>query len=244
MDGSSSVSPRALLLLGAAGLGLGALYLALVLGSDHTDDRGLTAGLGLLVGWSFLGTGMFAWWRRPGNRTGVLMMVAGLAWFATGVSAANDDVVFTIGITVDGLFPAVVGHLLMAFPIGRLETRAERVVITGVYLTVTVLQIPGLLFEDEQRNLLMVEADQSLSDALDLVQFVVGLSLILVSAAILVRRWSAAPAARRRVLAPVLWTGGAAFFVYFLAAGFDATGTSSPRRSRKSPSTRRPGARP
>jgi hypothetical protein len=50
MDGPSPVSPRALLLLGAAGLGLGALYLALVLGSDHTDDRGLTAGLGLLVG--------------------------------------------------------------------------------------------------------------------------------------------------------------------------------------------------
>jgi signal transduction histidine kinase len=225
---ASHVPPRALLLLGAAGLGLGALYLALVLGSDHTDDRGLTAALGLLVGWSFLGTGLFAWWRRPGNRTGMLMMAAGLAWFATGVSAANDDVVFTIGVTVDGLFPAVVGHLLMAFPTGRLETRAERVVITGVYLTVTVLQIPGLLFDDEPRNLLMVEADQSLSDALDGVQFLTGLTLILASVVLLARRWSAAPAARRRVLAPVLWTGGAAFFVYFLAAGFDVAGTTVP----------------
>ena len=228
MDGSSPVSRRVLLLLGAAGLGLGALYLALVLGSDHTDDRGLTAALGLLVGWSFVGTGLFAWWRRPGNRTGLLMAAAGFAWFATGVSAANDDVVFTIGTTVDGLFPAVVGHLLMAFPTGRLETRAERVVIAGVYLTVTVLQIPGLLFEDEPRNLLVVEADQSLSDALDMVQYVVGLSLILVSAVILFRRWSGAAVARRRVLAPVLWTGGAAFAVYFVGGGFDATGTPVP----------------
>jgi signal transduction histidine kinase len=226
MDDAPPVSLRALLLLGAAaGLGLGVLYLALVLTSDHTDDRGLTAALGLLVGWSFVGTGLFAWWRRPENRTGMLMTAAGFAWFATGVSAANDEIVHTLGLTVDGLFPAAVGHLLMAFPTGRLETRAERVVIGGVYLTVTVLQVPGLLFEDDSRNLLVVEPDQALSDALDGLQFLVGLTLILVSAGILVRRWGAAPPARRRVLAPVLWTGGAAFFVYFLAAGFDAAGT-------------------
>jgi signal transduction histidine kinase len=29
-----------------------------VLASDHTDERGLTAALGLLVGWSFVGTGL------------------------------------------------------------------------------------------------------------------------------------------------------------------------------------------
>ena len=228
MSRSSHLPPRALILVGAAGLAFGVLYLVLVLGSDHTDDRGLTVALGLLVGWSFVGTGLFAWWRRPENRTGMLMTAAGFAWFATGVSAANDDVVFTIGITVDGLFPAVVGHLLMAFPTGRLETRAQRVVIAGVYLTVTVLQIPGLLFDDDPRNLLLVDPEQGLSDALDGLQFLVGLTLILVSAGMLVRRWGAAPAARRRVLAPVLWTGGAAFLVYFVAAGFDAAGAPVP----------------
>ena len=37
------------------------------------------------------------------------------------------------------------------------------------YFTVTVLQVPSLLFEepDEPRNLLIVEPDQGLSDALD-----------------------------------------------------------------------------
>jgi len=224
MTGPSHVSPRVLLLVGAAGLGFGLLYLALVLGSDHTDDRGLTVALGLLVGWSFVGTGLFAWWRRPENPTGMLMTAAGFAWFATGVSAANDELVHTIGLALDGLFPAVVGHLLMAFPTGHLETRAQRAVITGVYLTVTVLQVPGLLFEDDPRSLLVVESAQGVSDVLDALQFLTGLALILVSARMLVRRWGAAPAARRRVLAPVLWTGGAAFSVYFLATGFDAAG--------------------
>jgi signal transduction histidine kinase len=224
MAGSSHASPRALLLLGAAGLAFGLLYLTLVLGSDHTDDRGLTAALGLLVGWSFVGTGLFAWWRRPGNRTGVLMAAAGFAWFATGVSAANDEIVHTLGIALDGIFPAVVGHLLMAFPTGRLESRAERIAVGAAYFAVTVLQIPALLFEDDDRNLLVVEPDQGLSDALDAAQFLVALVIIAVSAGLLVRRWRAAPAAQRRTLAPVLWTGGTAIAVFVVATGFDAAG--------------------
>jgi signal transduction histidine kinase len=228
MSGPVPVSTRALALLGAVGLGLGGVYLALVLSSDHTDDRGLTAALGLLVGWSFLGTGLFAWWRKPDNGTGLLMTAAAFAWFATGVSAANDEIVHTFGLAVDGLFTAVVGHLLMAFPTGRLETPAQRLVIAGVYLTVTVLQVPALLFEDDPRNLLVIEPEQGLSDALDGVQFLAGLSLILVSAGMLVRRWGAAPAVRRRVLGPVMWTGGAAFFVFFVTAGFDAAGSPVP----------------
>jgi signal transduction histidine kinase len=225
MARSSHVSRTVLLLLGAAGLGLGLLYLTLVLGSEHTDDRGLTAALGLLVGWSFVGTGLFAWWRRPGNRTGMLMAAAGFAWFATGVSAANDEIVHTFGIAVDGIFPVVVGHLLMAFPTGRLESRAERIAVGAAYFAVTVLQIPALLFEDDDRSLLVVEPDQGLSDALDAAQFLVVLVIIGVSVGLLVRRWRAAPAAQRRTLAPVLWTGGSAIAVFVVATGLDAAGT-------------------
>jgi len=218
------MSPRALLLLGGAGFACGLLYAALVLGSDHVDDRGLTAALGLLVGWSFVGTGVFARWRRPGNPTGVLMAAAGFAWFSTGLSAADDDVVHTVGIALDAVFPAILGHLLVAFPTGRLETRGERSVAAAAYLTVSVLQVPSLLFEDDPRNVLVIEPDQQLSDVLDAVQYVAGLAVILASAVLLVRRWGAAPTAQRRTLGPVLWTGGAAFAAFALAKGFDAAG--------------------
>ena len=90
------------------------------------DDPGVDAALALLVGWSFIGTGLFAWWRRPANHTGHLMVAAGFAWFAAQLNAADDDVLYTIGIALDALFVAVVGHLLIAFPTGRLHTRAER----------------------------------------------------------------------------------------------------------------------
>ena len=188
------------------------------------DDRGFTAVLGLLVGWSFVGTGLFAWWRRPGNRTGVLMAAVGFAWFAAGLSDANDDLPHTIGIALDALFAAFAVHLVLAFPTGRLSTRLERRGVTAGYLVCTVLQIPSLLFEEDPRNLLVIEPDQDLSDLLDGVQFAAGLVLIGVALVILARRWRAATPPQRRSLAPVLWTGGAAFVAFAIATGFDAVG--------------------
>ena len=221
------MSLRALLGLGLLGLACGGVYAAIVLSSHHVDDRGLEAALGLLVGWSFIGTGLFAWWRRPGNRTGLLMVLAGAAWFATGIRASDSDVLFTIGIALDGVLPAILGHLLLAFPSGRLHTRAERLVVAAGYFTVTVLQVPSLLFEepDEPRNLLIVRGDQPLSDALDAMQFGVALAILTASVVLLVRRGlGGGGRAQRRALVPVLWTAGATFTVFVISKAFDAAG--------------------
>jgi signal transduction histidine kinase len=222
---TGSPSRRALIAAGAAGLACGLAYVALVLGGDDVDDPGLAAALGLVVGWSFVGTGLLAWWRRPGNPTGLLMAAAGFAWLATGLTESGDDLLHTIGIALDGLFPAFAGHLLLAFPTGRLETRAERIVAFAAYFTVTVLQVPSLLFEEDPDNLLVVEPDQSLSDALDAMQYVAAVAVIGATAVLLFRRWAAAPPAQRRTVAPVLWTGGTAFAVFAVAKGFDAAGS-------------------
>jgi signal transduction histidine kinase len=221
---------RALVALAVAAIAVGIVFLALVLGSEHVDSRGLTAALGLLVGWSFTLTGLLAWWRRPGNRTGALMTAAGFAWFASGMGAADDDVLYTTGIALDALFPVIAGHLVLAFPTGRLETRAERLVIGTGYFAATVLQVPSLLFEEhaagDPRNLLVVEPDQTLSDVFDGVQFAAVLPVIAASIAIVVRRWRTASEPQRRVLAPVIWTGSAAFVVYAAAAGLDVVGAT------------------
>jgi signal transduction histidine kinase len=215
---------RALIGLGIAGLAFGLVVAYLVLESENTDARGASTAQVLLVGWSFIGTGLFAWWRRPANRTGALMVAVGFAWFATAVSAANSDLVFTIGIALDGVFTAVVAHLLLAFPSGRLETRARRALAAAAYVIVTVLQVPSLLFEEEPRNLMVIEPDQGLSDLLDALQFGVALVLIVAGFVVMARRPAVAPG-QRQVLAPVLWTGGATFAVFSAARIFDAVGS-------------------
>jgi signal transduction histidine kinase len=221
---------RALIALALAAFATGIAVFVLALGSDHQSSPELTAALGLLVGWSFAGTGLYAWWRRPDNRTGALMTAAGFAWFVSGLNTADDDVLYTIGITFDALFPVIAGHLVLAFPSGRLETRAERVVIGVGYFAGTVLQIPSLLFEEDfprgVTNLLVIEPDQELSDVFDGVQFAVVLVVIAASMVLLVRRWRGATGPQRRVLAPVLSIGGAAFCVLGVAAGLDTVGAT------------------
>jgi signal transduction histidine kinase len=220
---------RALLALAVAGLVFGVICLGLVLDSNHEDDRGLVAVVDLVVGWSFVGTGLFAWWRRPLNRTGVLMTAVGFAWFAQTLSAANSEALFTIGIALDSLFPGIAGHLLLAFPSGRLESGAARRTVAGGYFVATVLQVPSLLFEadepDDLHSFLVVHPNQPLSDRLDRLQYLGGVVFALASLVIVTRRWRAASPPQRRVLAPVLWTGGGALLAFLIAKGFDAAGS-------------------
>jgi signal transduction histidine kinase len=223
------MSRRLLVVLGIAGLVCGLAVAALTLDSDHVDDRGFEAAVALLVGWSFVGTGLFAWWRRPANNTGALMVAAGFAWFATKLSASNADLLYTIGISLDALFPGIIGHLLVVFPAGRARTALERGVVAAIYVVVTVLQVPSLLFEEPStpRNLLIVHANQPLSDALDLMQLVVAIVVFAVSWVPILLRLRAGGTAQRRALAPVLITGGFAFAVYAVSKAFDAAGDVS-----------------
>ena len=230
MNGSARASARGLAALACLGFASGLVVAWLTLESDHLDEPAVDAVLALLVGWSFIGTGLFAWWRRPENRTGLLMCAIGFAWFATSLSASDNDLLFTIGIALDGIFPAMLGHLLIAFPSGRLETRAERLVVLGIYGVATVLQVPGLLFEEsgDPSNLMMVDSNQSLSDLLDGLQYLAAVLITIVGFVVIYRRRAALPAARRPVLGPVLWTGGATLLAFVVAQGFDAVGSPEP----------------
>ena len=62
-----------------AGLVCGGGAAALVLTSEHYDDPILWAVVLPLLGWSFIGTGLFAWLRRPESGVGLLMMLVGFA---------------------------------------------------------------------------------------------------------------------------------------------------------------------
>ena len=64
---------RALVAIGLAGIAFAATAVVLVVSSGHDDEKTATLILGPVIGLSFVGTGLFAWWRRPDNRVGMLM---------------------------------------------------------------------------------------------------------------------------------------------------------------------------
>jgi hypothetical protein len=101
----------------------GAAASALVLSSDHTEMKGLGVGIGLLITWSFVGTGLFAWWRRPSNRFGALMTAVGFTFLLDAIVTSDNSVVFTVGVIVSGVYFVVFAHMVLAYPDGRLERR-------------------------------------------------------------------------------------------------------------------------
>ncbi|MGB1583785.1 MAG: hypothetical protein ACPHCI_08340, partial [Solirubrobacterales bacterium] len=60
----------ALIFIGAAGVAFGILMVIVIFSSDLEEAPWIDSILTLLPAWSFIGTGLFAWWRRPNNRTG------------------------------------------------------------------------------------------------------------------------------------------------------------------------------
>ena len=52
---------RALVLVAVEGLVVGLVALAITLSSEHLEARGVQAAIGLFIGWSFIGVGLYAW---------------------------------------------------------------------------------------------------------------------------------------------------------------------------------------
>ena len=119
---------RALLLVAVEGLVVGLVALALVASSDHVEAPVAQGLIIVFIGWSFIGVGLYAWWRRPENRFGVLMSAVGFAWFLQALTAADSSWLFTIGVLVSSLYAAVFVHMVLAFPSGRLEDARLQVV--------------------------------------------------------------------------------------------------------------------
>ena len=104
--------------------------------------------MALIVGWGFIGTGLFAWDRRPNNSVGSLMVATGFAWLLGLISASNVSVLFTAGALVSSIYIVTALHMLLAAPYGRGLSRGDRRIVTVGYLLVTVGLVPMYLFLD------------------------------------------------------------------------------------------------
>jgi signal transduction histidine kinase len=205
----------ALWALAAAGLLLGLAVLALILTSDHMDAPGAWAAGVLLAGWGFVGVGLYAWGQRPDNRVGMLMAATGFAWLLAAVGFSDLPLLFTFGQLLGSLFFAVVIHLLLAFPGGRLQSRAERRIVVALYALTTIGPLILYPFVDPAQldcegcpeNVLLVESNESLATTLAAIFNLIGAVLVTSVLVLLVRRWRRATAAQRRFLVPVYAAG-------------------------------------
>jgi len=216
---------RALFGLGAAGFVMGILMVVVIATSDHVESPQLGAGLSLVVAWSFLGTGLYAWDRRPDNLTGPLVGAVGLTWSLRQLSTSNIPGLYAAGLILSSLPFGVLIHLLVAFPSGRLEHRFDRYLVGLAYFLTLVYPCVTILFFDPvtadecttcPANPLLVSDNEDLLGALFSVQSALALCGVSTLIWRLVRRQRVADRSERIRNAPVWWAGGAAMFVVAL----------------------------
>lgn len=127
-------SAATLLLIAIAGAGAAGVLVLLAFDSDHLEDPAVRAILGIWITIPYIGAGLLAWWRRPDSRFGLLMIFAGFGIFLSVFSWANSIALYTVGQAFDFLPAALLIHLTLAFPSGRLERPPEQLVVVAAYI--------------------------------------------------------------------------------------------------------------
>ena len=169
--------------------------------------------LGLVIGWGFIGVGLYTWARRPDNALGSLMVATGFVWFVAGLSSTDVPALFSIGLFLGSVWVVTTMHTLLAVPHGTLA-RGDRRIVTAAYLLVTVGILPLFFFfdpasecDDCPENVFLIERNDTVVDIAGAVINLLGVLLVVLVLRSLVRRWRAATRAERRLYAPMYGAG-------------------------------------
>jgi signal transduction histidine kinase len=210
---------RALAGIAAAGVVACAVLLAIAIDSVGGHHRELITVLGPIIGAGFIGTGLLAWLRDPENRFGALMVAVGFSYCLSGLIVTTEPWPFIAGLLLIALPYAILFHILLAFPTGRVGARRDRRLAVASYLTATVGWWACLVLEDTTQigvpaNPLLIADAPGLFEVMSRVRLGIVAVLIGLLFAVLATRWRGAPASQRRALAPVYAAGEVVLALY------------------------------
>ncbi|MGB3069265.1 MAG: histidine kinase [Ottowia sp.] len=187
--------------LGLLGLVLGLLLFPL-LTSDGLQPlaAGTVRALPFMF-WMYFAAGLIAWWRRPRNNVGMLLVWAGMGVWLIGINNTTVPAFQLVG-GVLSTFWAAFAHLMLAFPGGRLSSVGERVLMVSMYFAGIVMQVPRYLLDPPMESVAW-----SLSGVSSVAQLSIVTLLSLSVAAILTGRLARARPEHRLPLAVVYGYG-------------------------------------
>jgi signal transduction histidine kinase len=169
----------------------------------------------LVPGLAFLLAGLIAWERRPDSRIGAVMMLVGFAWFPGTLAASTVPIIDRLGNAFQGYYDGLLAWLVLAYPVGRLTTRAARTVIGiifGVLIARTLFRLATFRMSIDYDFSLPGEADRyvadlTLRDTGDAAFRLVLAALMVVVLVLLVRRLVAESELARRIGWPMILAG-------------------------------------
>lgn len=132
------------LLAATAALSAGAAGIALT--NDHLELRGVAACAAVVVIALPVVVGLHLLRRRTAQRFAWLLIGIGLAWALTTPSLSDSDLPYTLGRIAGWGVQALIICVLLAFPSGRLESTASRVLAATALVLVAALYVPSVFF--------------------------------------------------------------------------------------------------
>jgi signal transduction histidine kinase len=195
--------------------GFGLVYL--IATADFGSEHGLWIAADLVIGLGFVAVGLFAWYRSPENRVGMLMVATGFAWYVGQLARTDPPLLFSIGFTLENLYVGPAVHLLLAYPSGRLDGWIDRGLVACTYAAVTLGFVPVALSVSSAaygcagcpENVFLIADDPSFGYSWLDVLSVIGIAVPLAVVARLFQRWQRASRPLRRTVTPVFLAGGA-----------------------------------
>jgi signal transduction histidine kinase len=217
------------------GLSAGSLSFLFALTSDHVREPGLQATLMDWVTLPYILGGLVAWWRRPDSRFGILMILAGFAMFVSNLAWTNVPVLHTIGQACDLLPAALLLHLFLAYPTGRIERAFDRALVLFAYVTAFGLELVGMLLGGfGENNILEITSEPRAAELLLQAQLLTLSACALTGVAILALRRRGEPRPPRRsveLLTDSFLLALVMIALLFTAGAFDAPGFETIRRA-------------
>ena len=161
-----------------------------------------------LTGLVIVACGAATWRRSPSNRTGPLLVLVGVTWYIANLQLLPSPWAFAVGFCLFGTDMAVLGHLLLALPDGRLRGRGARILVVLLYAAGPGTQVPR--YFDETVVAPQVWGDPRLSDSVwaDTGSLAIGLLTIVVLTTVGLQ-WRRSGRPLRRRYSAVLVTLGA-----------------------------------
>jgi signal transduction histidine kinase len=217
------VVPALALAMGVASLSV-VQTASTVLVTSYASSSRAAAVIDLTAGLALLAAGTVTYDRRPHNPVGPLAALTGVAWLASDWVSwdAGPSLARSVAMVAAPFLLALVVHLGLAFPSGRVAGRVARALVVAAYAAAAVWAggqaVAGDPFLDRHcwrnctDNAFLVHADQHLVDTLRRgwlwSSIVVGVAFAGLTIWQLVRSSAAARAARRWVAVPAVVVAG------------------------------------
>src|SRR4051794_32982775 len=168
--------------------------------------------------WLYVACGLLAWQRQPDNLTGRLMVATGVAFFVDVLQFNPEPGLWTLGLGLEFAYIPMFGHLILAFPSGRLYTQTNRLFVAAAWAYTVVFGAGALLFYDPAAhgcspcspnlNLFLVHSSTGVLEQFRQVtnrlrELPVPLLVVTALLVLILRRWLRATSPTRRILTPV-----------------------------------------